>query len=76
LTMQPHGGIAAWQQACGKSRLNAALLLLSGVKHGLIVVESRLIDEMIGQLARIGIAGEKVCVIDATAKLSQLKQIN
>lgn len=76
LSMKPHGGIAAWKQACGKSRLNAALILLSGVKHGLIVVESRLIDEMLVQLDRIGIAGDKVCVIDAPAKLSQLKQIN
>lgn len=76
LTMKPHGGVAAWKQACGKSRLNAALILLSGVKHGLIVVESRLIGEMLVQLERIGIGGETVCVIDAPAKLSQLKQIN
>ena len=76
LTMKPHGGVAAWKQACGKSRLNAALILLSGVKHGLIVVESRLINEMLGQLDRIGISGDNVCVIDAPAKLSQLKQIN
>lgn len=76
LTMKPHGSVAAWKQACGKSRLNAALILLSGVKHGLIVVESRLIDEMLVQLERIGIAGDKVCVIDAPAKLTQLKQIN
>jgi hypothetical protein len=76
LTMKPHGGVAAWKQGAGKSRLNAALILLSGVKHGLIVVESRLIDEMLVQLQRIGIEGEKVCVIDAPAKLSQLRQIN
>jgi hypothetical protein len=76
LTMKPHGGIAAWKQGLGKSRLNAALILLSGVKHGLIVVESRLIEEMLVQLDRVGIAGDKVCVVDAPAKLSQLKQIN
>jgi hypothetical protein len=76
MTMKPHGGVIAWKQACGKSRLNAALILLSGVKHGLIVVESRLVEEMLVQLDRIGIAGENVCVIDAPAKLSQLKQIN
>jgi hypothetical protein len=76
LTMKPHGSVAAWKQALGKSRLNAALILLSGVKHGLIVVEARLIDEMLVQLERIGFVGEKVCVIDAPAKLTQLKQIN
>lgn len=75
-TMKPNGAIAGWKQACGKSRLIAALILLSGVKHGLIVVESRLIDEMLVQLDRIGIGAEKVCVIDAPAKLSQLNQIN
>lgn len=76
LTMKPFGSVAAWKQALGKSRLNAALILLSGVKHGLIVVESRLIDEMLVQLDRIGLSDDKVCVIDAPAKLSQLKQIN
>ncbi|CAN7641062.1 SNF2-related protein [Massilia sp. LjRoot122] len=76
MTMKPWGGTAAWQMACGKSRLGVALIRLSGVKHGLIVVESRLIDEMVGQLRRIGIGAEDVCVIDAPAKLSQLKQIN
>lgn len=75
-TMKPSGCILAWQQACGKSRLNVAMILLSGVRHGLIVVESRLIDEMIVQLRRIGIDEAKVCVIDAPEKLTQLAQIN
>lgn len=76
LTLKPAGGIAAWRQACGKSRLAAALILLSGVKHGLIVLESRLIDEMIGQLAKAGIDMSTVHVIDAPGKLQSLKQIN
>jgi hypothetical protein len=75
-TMKPSGCVLAWQQACGKSRLNAAMILLSGVKHGLIVVESRLIDEMLDQLQRIGIGKDKVCVIDGPGKLIQLAQIN
>lgn len=76
LTMKPTGTVAGWKQACGKSRLAAALILLAGVKHGLIVVESRLIDEMLVQLQRIGIGTERVCVIDAPEKLTQLRQIN
>ncbi|MFC5550227.1 SNF2-related protein [Massilia aerilata] len=76
LTMKPTGAIAAWLQGLGKSRLNVALILLSGVKHGLIVVESRLIDEMLAQMQRIGIGGDKVCVIDCPEKLKQLAQIN
>lgn len=75
-TMKPSGCILGWQQALGKSRLNTALILLSGVKHGLIVVESRLIDEMLVQLQRIEIAQEQVCVIDCPEKLNQLSQIN
>jgi hypothetical protein len=76
LTMKPTGAIAAWLQGLGKSRLNVALILLSGVKHGLIVVESRLIDEMLAQMQRIGIGEDQVCVIDCPDKLNQLAQIN
>jgi hypothetical protein len=75
-TMKPTGAVMAWKQACGKSRLGAGLILLSGVKHGLIVVESRLVDEMLGQMLRIGISASDVCVIDSPDKLTQLKQIN
>jgi hypothetical protein len=76
LTMKPSGSICAWQMGCGKSRLGVGLIQLSGVKHGLIVVESRLIGEMVGQLRRIGIEESNVCVIDAPVKLDQLVQIN
>ena len=76
LTMKPTGAIAAWLQGLGKSRLNVALILLSGVKHGLVVVESRLIDEMLAQMQRIGIGQDKVCVIDSPGKLNELAQIN
>ena len=75
-TMKPTGACMAWKQACGKSRLGAGLILLAGVKHGLIVVESRLVDEMLGQLLRIGINSDDVCVIDSPDKLTRLKQIN
>lgn len=76
LTMKPCGGTAAWKQACGKSRLAAGLVLLSGAKHGLIVVESRLIDEMRDQLGRTGVDMKAVCVIDSADKLDSLGQIN
>ena len=76
LTLKPSGAIAAWKQALGKSRLAVALIVLSGVKHGLIVVESRLIDEMVAQLKRIDIAEEQLNVIDNPSNLASLKQIN
>ena len=76
MTMKPTGNTVAWQMACGKSRLGVALILLSGMKHGLLVVESRLVDEMLGQIRRMGIEAGDVCVIDGPEKLNQLKQIN
>lgn len=75
-TMKPSGCLLGWQQACGKSRLNAAMIMLSGVRHGLIVVEARLVNEMLDQLNRIGLGQDKVCVIDGPQKLQQLAQIN
>lgn len=76
LTMKPAGGVGAWQQACGKSRLAAGLILLSGSKHGLMVLESRLIGEMVDQLAKAGVDPALVNVIDSQDKLVTLKQIN
>jgi hypothetical protein len=76
LLMKPTGGIAAWKQACGKSRLAVALILLSGVKHGLIVLESRLIDEMVAQIRKLPIDMADVNVIDEPGKLSTLRRYN
>lgn len=76
MLMRPHGAVCAWEQACGKSRVAAALILLSQVKHGLIVVESRLVDEMVGQLARVDIGADRINVIDSPERLTTLKQIN
>ena len=76
LTMKPLGAIAAWKQGCGKSRLAAALVLLSGMKHGLIVLESRLIGEMLEQLAKVGIESSAINVIESPQSLTTLAQIN
>lgn len=76
LTMKPYGAVAAWKQACGKSRLATALLLLSGMKHGLMVLESRLVTEMLDQLMKVGIPAADVNIIDEPAKLDTLKTIN
>lgn len=76
--MQPSscGAVVGWEQACGKSRLAAAMILLSGVKHGLIVVESRLVAEMQAMLAILPINQSQVHVINSPDSLSSLKQIN
>lgn len=76
LSMKPRGAIAAWKQACGKSRLAAGLLLLSGMKHGLMVLESRLVSEMLEQLVKVGIPIDQVNIIDEPSRLYTLKAIN
>jgi len=75
LLQKPCGAVAAWEQGCGKSRLAAGLILLSGVKHGLIVVESRLVPEMRAELAQI-LPPQSVHVIDSPEALGKLGQIN
>ncbi|NVH76311.1 helicase [Paraburkholderia sp. JPY432] len=74
--MKPQGCVIAWEQACGKSRLSIALILLSGVTHGLIVVEARLIGEMLNELAQLPIAPSIVKVIDSEEDLRDLRQVN
>ncbi|MCU6501967.1 SNF2-related protein [Rugamonas sp. A1-17] len=76
LTMKPRGAIGAWKQGTGKSRLAAALLQLSGMKHGLMVLESRLIAEMVDQLNKVDISTAEINIIDEPEKLYTLKRIN
>ncbi|TDN59058.1 SNF2-related protein [Paraburkholderia sp. BL10I2N1] len=74
--MKPQGCVVAWEQACGKSRLAVALILLSGVRHGLIVVEARLIAEMLAEMAQLPIDQRDVKVIDGVEDLDDLRRIN
>lgn len=75
LLLKPNGAVAAWEQGCGKSRLAAGLILLSGVKHGLIVVEARLIAEMRAELEQVMPASD-VHVIQSPEDLVRLGRIN
>lgn len=74
--LKPSGCVVAWEQGCGKSRLALALILVSGVKHGLIVVESRLIEEMLKEIGQLPIAADQVKVVESAADLTDLRQIN
>ncbi|WP_250441965.1 SNF2-related protein [Caballeronia sp. AZ1_KS37] len=74
--LKPTGCVVAWEQGCGKSRLALALILVSGVKHGLIVVESRLIEEMLKEIAQLPISADQVKVIESAADLDDLRRIN
>jgi len=74
--LKPTGCVVAWEQGCGKSRLALALILVSGVKHGLIVVESRLIEEMLKEIGQLPIAADQVKVIESATDLGDLRRIN
>ncbi|WP_053572753.1 SNF2-related protein [Caballeronia cordobensis] len=74
--LKPTGCVVAWEQGCGKSRLALALILVSGVKHGLIVVESRLIEEMLKEIGQLPIAADQVKVVESAADLGDLRRIN
>ncbi|WP_309790889.1 MULTISPECIES: SNF2-related protein [unclassified Caballeronia] len=74
--LKPTGCVVAWEQGCGKSRLALALILVSGAKHCLIVVESRLIEEMLKEIGQLPIAADQVKVIESAADLGDLRQIN
>ncbi|WP_321794605.1 SNF2-related protein [Caballeronia sp. J97] len=74
--LKPAGCVVAWEQGCGKSRLALALILVSGVKHGLIVVESRLIEEMLNEIAQLPIGADRVKVIESEADRIDVRQFN
>jgi hypothetical protein len=74
--MKPSGCIIAWEMGLGKSRLALALILLSNVKHGLIVVESRLIREMLDEISRLPIDMNDVHVIQEASDIDRLARFN
>jgi len=76
LAMKPRGGIAAWKMGLGKARLSAALILLIGSRHGLIVTEAGLVDEMVTELSGLPIPADDWQVIRDLDQLNRLRKIN
>lgn len=76
LLLKPQGSIAAWDTGLGKTRLAAALILLSGVKHGLVSMDAYLVLEFAGKLAQLPIDRDEWQIIDEPSKLKSLKRIN
>lgn len=68
-------GICAWYMGLGKARLAIALALLGGHRN-LIVVEARLIDEMIRELRAIGLPEELWQEIRSPADTRSLRRVN
>lgn len=76
LSMKPRGAIAAWNMGLGKARLAVALILLSGCRHGLIVTESGLIDEMEIELRGLPVNPKDWQVITRPEHVQSLRRIN
>lgn len=76
LFVSPKGSIVAWDMGLGKARLAAGIVLLSGTRHGLVVVEPHLIPEMRRELSGLPISSLDWHVIEAEEDLSDLRKIN
>lgn len=76
LSMSPKGAVAAWDMGLGKARLAIALILLHECRHGLIVVEAGLLDEMLIELKGLPIAPDAWQVITRPEHAMNLRQVN
>lgn len=76
LFIAPGDAIVAWKMGLGKARLAIALILMSECKHGLITVESQLIEEMETELINMGLPAEEWQIIRTPGQLRQLKRLN
>lgn len=76
LMLCPRGAIVAWAMGTGKTRLAVSLILLSGVKHGLVTTEAYLVPEFVDQLERLGLDTTLWQVIRKPEDLLNLKRIN
>ncbi|AJY53303.1 SNF2-related protein [Halomonas sp. KO116] len=75
LAFRPVGGVCAWQMALGKTRLILALALLQPGKS-LIVVKSRLVDELMRELALLKVPADHYQAITRASDLASLSKIN
>jgi hypothetical protein len=76
LSIAPGDAIVAWKMGLGKARLAIALVLLSECKHGLIAVESQLIEEMEAELKGMGLPVDQWQTIKSPSQLRDLKRLN
>lgn len=77
--IHPGSFVCAWDMGLGKTRASLGTILLSGVKHGLIIVSPRLIHEFMRQIKEDlhdYIDMEDVNIIDSPEKIDNLKRFN
>ncbi len=76
VAMSPFGAVVAWDMGLGKARLAIALCLVHEAPHNLIVVEPHLVDEMLTELKKVGIAEDAWQVIASAEGIKDLRRIN
>lgn len=76
LCMKAAGSVAAWDMGLGKARLAVAMIMLIGCKHGLIVTEAGLTDEMEIELNGLPIPKEEWQVVKTPEQALRLRRIN
>lgn len=75
LAFRPLGGVCGWQMALGKTRLALALAMLKPGRS-LIIVKSRLIDELERELVGLGVDASTYKVINDAESAADLRKIN
>lgn len=76
VTMKPTGAVVGWKQGLGKARLAAALILLRGVKAGLVAMPAYLLGEFEKRLEAAGLEKSSWQVIESVSQLVRLRTIN
>jgi hypothetical protein len=75
LAFKPRGALCAWEMGLGKARLSLALCMMGG-QHNLLVVKSRLVDEMVIEIKGLGVDASQYQVIKSASDCLSLKKIN
>lgn len=76
VSMKPRGAVVGWKQGLGKARLAAALILLRGVKAGLVAMPAYLLDEFEKRLQAAGLDASLWQIIRSPRQLHTLRTIN
>lgn len=74
--MRPAGTLEALEMGLGKCRLSLAIILLSEVKHGLLVVEAGLINELIRELNDLPEVAKHCKIIRTVDDTKNLARLN
>lgn len=75
LAFKPRGAVCGWEMGLGKARLTLALCMMGG-SHNLLVVKSRLVDEMLKECKSLNLDPSLFQVLKTEQDCKHLKKIN